>query len=104
MKNHWLSRTLWSKAAMLALAGVVVLLTADCVVWPEMGPPALQAEVAVASPGPGHVWIAGYWGWRSGGYYWVPGRWVREKPGHSWVPGRWEHAGRHWEWRNGYWR
>jgi hypothetical protein len=104
MKDQRLANSLWSKAAMLALVGLIVLMTTDCVVWPEMGPPALRAEVIVARPGPAYVWIAGYWGWRAGGYYWVPGRWVRERPGRAWVPGRWERIGRHWEWRRGYWR
>jgi hypothetical protein len=93
------------KAALLGLLGLIAVLVADCLVaYPTFGPPPLRAEVIVVSPGPGHVWIAGYWGWSTGRYVWVPGRWTRARAGRAWVPGRWEQRGRKWVWRRGYWR
>lgn len=93
------------KAALIALVGISAVLLADCIVgYPTLAPPAVRAEVIITSPGPGYVWIAGYWGWRMGGYYWVPGRWTRAPRGRSWVDGRWERQGRRWIWRRGRWR
>ncbi len=93
------------KAFLVVILGLVSMLLTDCLVsYPTFGPPGLRAEVMVGRPGPGYVWISGYWGWGSGRYHWVPGHWVRERRGHSWVDGRWEPQGRRWVWRKGHWR
>jgi WXXGXW repeat (2 copies) len=55
-------------------------------------PPAAVTEAAPARPGAAHVWLTGYWAWRSrvNAYVWVPGRWeVPASPGAVWVPGHW---------------
>ena len=49
-----------------------------------------------ALPGPGYLWVPGYWAWDEvTGYYWVPGTWVMP-PSHGllWTPG-------YWGWDNG---
>jgi hypothetical protein len=92
------------KAAFLVLLGILMVLLADCVVYPTFGPPALRAEVMIGRPGPGYVWIGGYWIWRSGEYRWHPGHWERARHGRSWVDGRWEQRGHRWVWRKGHWR
>jgi hypothetical protein len=92
------------KVAFVVLLGIVSILLADCVVYPRVGPPALRAEVMIGSPGPGYVWIAGYWGWSGGSYHWHRGHWVRARHGRSWVDGRWEQRGNKWNWRKGHWR
>jgi len=38
-------------------------------------PPAAYGVVGMA-PGPGYVWVNGYWDWRGGNYFWVRGSWV----------------------------
>src|ERR1700678_3821520 len=43
-------------------------------------PPPLQVEPYGVSPGPGNVWITGYWGYEGGHHVWHAGRW--EKPPH----------------------
>jgi hypothetical protein len=43
------------------------------------GPPAVPVvhEVVGPCPGPGHVWVAGHWGWYPAyGYRWVGGAWL----------------------------
>jgi len=93
------------KAGWIVLLGITAVLLADCLVsYPRFAPPALRAEVVLASPGPGYVWIAGYYGWGGGRYYWGRGRWGRGRAGRAWVGGRWEQRGRNWVWRRGYWR
>lgn len=94
------------KAIFLILLGFISVMAADCIIsYPRMGPPGLRAEAAVGRPpGPGYVWITGYWGWGGGGYHWVSGRWARSRPGRAWVEGRWEQRGQRWAWRKGHWK
>ncbi len=69
-------------------------------------PPAPIVEARVMAPGPGFVWVSGFYQWNGGGYMWVPGRWERPpRPYARWVPGRWEQRGnRGWRFREGHWR
>jgi hypothetical protein len=43
-------------------------------------PPPVPADVVVGpvgvAPGPGYVWVDGYWDWVGGRWVWMPGRWV----------------------------
>ena len=68
-------------------------------------PPALRTEARFAAPGPGYVWIDGYWGNRGGNYSWVAGTWVRPPRARArWVPGRWENRNGRYYYRDGRWR
>jgi hypothetical protein len=69
-------------------------------------PPPPRREIIGVAPGPGFVWIEGYYAWRpAGGYYWVPGHWERPpRPRAHWVPGRWVRTRHGWVWREGGWR
>ena len=71
----------------------------------RIGPPALPVYEQPLCPGPGFLWVPGYWAYGPDGYFWVPGTWV-EPPevGLLWTPGYWA-----WEndanfWHDGYWR
>jgi hypothetical protein len=93
--------------APLLLAGALACLPLPPpgVVLVDRGPPAMRHEVVVVSPGPGFVWIYGYWSWGRNEYHWVPGRWLRPDRGfREWEPGRWVHSRRGWYWREGRWR
>jgi hypothetical protein len=93
------------KVTLLVILGMVTFMLADCIAsYPTFGPPGGRGEVVIRSPGPGYIWIAGYWGWGGGRYYWVPGRWVRGRRGQNWVDGRWEQQGKRYVWRKGHWR
>lgn len=71
----------------------------------EEPPPAPVREVIVASPGPGYVWISGYWGWSAGRRVWVGGHWERPPRRHAvWIAPRWEHRGHGYVYIRGYWR
>jgi len=70
-------------------------------------PPPIRAEVIGVAPGPGYVWINGYWGSRGGRYAWVPGYWRRPPRPHAlWVEPRWERDREHnrYRFREGHWR
>ncbi len=57
------------------------------------------------APGPGYVWMGGYWGYRGNAYAWVPGRWaVPPRPHAAWAPGYWEHHGGRYRFHEGRWR
>lgn len=71
---------------------------------PPPPPPPMASGYVGRAPGPGYVWVDGYYDWR-GRYVWVPGSWMRPpRPRAVWVPGRFEHRGRRHEWVRGYWR
>jgi len=69
------------------------------------GPPPLPVYAQPLCPGPGFVWIPGYWAWDPGiGYYWVPGLWVLTPfVGALWTPGYWAWSNGVFIWYEGYW-
>jgi len=67
-------------------------------------PPPVRVEVVPGAPGPGYVWVNGYWNW-NGAWVWVPGRYVfPPRPHLVWVPGVWIHERHGWRWHHGHWR
>src|SRR5262245_58879663 len=75
-------------------------------VYVNDAPPSPREEVIVGvAPGPGYVWVGGYWSWHNSNWYWVGGRWVaRPRPSAVWFPGHWEPRGRGHAWVGGHWR
>jgi hypothetical protein len=68
-------------------------------------PPPIRAEAIGVAPGPGYVWINGYWGWRGRNYAWVPGYYTRPPRAHSvWVAPRWDRDHDRYRFREGRWR
>jgi len=68
-------------------------------------PPPIRVEARGIAPGPGLIWIDGYWGYGGGRYAWVAGRWERPpRPRAVWVPGRWETRRGRYYYRQGRWR
>jgi WXXGXW repeat (2 copies) len=70
----------------------------------RVGPPVLPVYVQPLCPGPGFIWIPGYWAYGPDGYFWVPGTWV-EPPevGLLWTPGYWAWEDGFYVWNAGYW-
>ena len=98
MKRAWLG----------VVAGAIALVRCaggGYVYYAPAAPPPVRVEAFGVAPGPGYVWINGYWSYGGGGYAWVPGRW--ERPPHrgaAWVAGRWDRKGNRWGYRAGHWR
>ena len=95
------------------VAALSVTLSA-CVVYPARGyyvggpvvvaPPPPVVETYGVAPGPGFVWVGGYWNWEAGRHVWVGGRW--EHPpgvGYRWEPHRWVREGDGWHLSRGHW-
>jgi hypothetical protein len=69
-----------------------------------VAPPELPVYEQPSLPGPGYVWVPGYWAWGEDGYYWVPGTWVLPPAvGLLWTPGYWGWANGLYVWNAGYW-
>ena len=86
---------------LLSVAG----LSADTRVYVRIGPPPPHHEVVVAAPGPGYVWVPGYYQWSGTAYVWAPGRYVRPpRVGAVWVAPHWVHHSHGWYVVSGRWR
>jgi YXWGXW repeat-containing protein len=103
---HKVSIFLCSALAILAILAVPVSSDAQVAVGisVRIGPPALPVYTQPICPGPGYVWIPGYWAYDDDdGYYWVPGTWVVAPVGMLWTPGYWGWGGGVYAWHPGYW-
>ena len=99
-----------TKRAVLPAMVLAGFLTAGCsarlaVYGRYSAPPPPRVEVYGVAPGPGFVWVGGYWRWVRNDYAWTPGRWERPpRRGAVWVPGHWEQRRNGYRWREGRWR
>ena len=74
-------------------------------VYVRTGPPPVRAEVVGVAPGPGYVWVPGYYRHDGSAYVWVAGRWDRPPRARArWVPAHWERDRRGWYFVEGHWR
>ncbi len=70
----------------------------------RIGPPVLPVYVQPICPGPGYIWVPGYWAYGPDGYFWVPGTWVfPPEVGLLWTPGYWGWEDGFYAWYPGYW-
>ena len=75
---------------------------AEVVVTEE--PPAPVAEVVGVAPGPGFIWIGGYYHWYGGRWVWYRGHYERPPhPGAAWVRPRYVVRGGTRVYVRGYW-
>jgi YXWGXW repeat-containing protein len=70
----------------------------------SVAPPPIPVYVQPPIPGPGYIWVPGYWAWDEDDYYWVPGTWVLPPTiGYLWTPGYWHWRDSGYYWHAGYW-
>jgi hypothetical protein len=68
-------------------------------------PPAYGYGAVGVAPGPGHVWVNGYYDWRGGSYAWVRGSWVRPPRSRAvWVAPAYRPYGHGYRYFAGHWR
>jgi len=71
----------------------------------RVGPPAPIVETRIGAPGPGYMWLPGFYRWEGRNYVWVPGRWDRPPRARAtWVPAHWARDRRGWYFVEGRWR
>jgi hypothetical protein len=81
-----------------AYGQVEVVITAD------VAPPVLPVYDQPPIPGPGYLWIPGYWAWSGYEYYWVPGYWATPPAvGLYWTPPYWAWTDGAYTFYPGYW-
>ena len=98
MKRSWL---LPLSFAVISLAGC----GAGVTYYAPVPPPPLQVEAYGLSPGPGNVWINGYWGYEGGHHVWHGGHWEKPpRPNAHYVAARWDRKGDQYAFREGHWK
>ena len=112
MTTRFSSRSLPAARALLAAMALSLTVSA-CVVGPpgayyeggyvSIAPPPPRVEYYGVAPGPGYLWLGGYWRWTGRRYAWVGGHWGRYRPGYNWVPDRWARGPHGWRHERGHW-
>src|ERR1700741_4964937 len=77
---------------LLVLALLVVPAASSAAVYlsVDIAPPPIPVYDQPFVPGPGYIWVPGYWAYGPEGYYWVAGTWVEPPaPDLVWTPGDW---------------
>src|SRR5688500_4754962 len=54
-------------------------------VYVNTPPPAPMADYRSYPPGPGYVWVDGYWDWSGYDWYWTQGYWAPGRPNYYYV-------------------
>ncbi len=93
-------------AAATVLAGLVVTGCGPGYYSASFGPPPPpRYGVVGVAPGPGYVWMDGYYNRAGRSWVWVNGRWGRPPHGRSaYVHPEWRNEHGSWRFHRGYWR
>ena len=105
MKSAIANKSWMLSAVLLASAGFTAC-GGGYVSYAVPAPPAPYVAGAVGvAPGPGYVWINGYWNLNGNRWAWVNGRWAVPPRAHAvWVADRWERHRNAWRYHRGHWR
>ncbi len=98
------------KVASFAAAGLIAATVAAPAAHAQIGlyigtpPPPIRYEARPPIPGPGYVWVDGFYEPFNGGYRWHPGYWNRPPyAGAYWVHPHYDHYQEGWHLHEGYW-
>jgi hypothetical protein len=93
----------WLVGAVLA-AAIAVPASAQIGIYVRTGPPAPRYERRSDAPGPGYVWVDGYWAPQGRHYVWVGGRWQQPPyAGAYWNHSHYDHEQKGWRLHEGHW-
>ena len=101
-------RTNWKSRLLVAALGTAIVATPAVaqigVVIGREPPPPIRYERRGPLPGPGYVWVDGFWAWRGGRYVWVPGHWDRPPyAGAYWSHPHYDRYEDGWHYHEGHW-
>ena len=97
MRVKWLGGILLASALTVSAAGQISVFIGS-------EPPQPRHERRGRVPGPGYMWVDGYWAPNGHKYRWVKGRWDRPPyEGAHWTPARYEHQSQGWQIHEGHW-
>ena len=100
----WLRWVLSLSLSLALLGAAFASSAANFFLSVNVAPPPLPVYSQPLCPGPGYIWVPGYWAWGANGFYWVPGTWVLAPfVGALWTPGYWGWNGAVYLWHAGYW-
>ena len=87
------------------ISAVLPVRAQDVAISVDFAPPPLPVYDQSPIPGPGYIWVPGYWMWSADvGWYWVPGTWVLPPAvGLLWTPGYWAYNDGAYAFYDGYW-
>jgi hypothetical protein len=104
--NRWVRRFFGALLMVVMIGAVPADARPRHRVYVPVAPPPPIVETRIVAPGPGFVWVPGFYTWDGVAYVWVPGRWVRPPRVHAvWVPARWVHDDKlGWFYIAGHWR
>ncbi|RMH40928.1 MAG: hypothetical protein D6689_12370, partial [Deltaproteobacteria bacterium] len=94
-------------ARVSAQGSLHVRATAPNPYYVSAAPPQPLYEEMTPAPGPGYVWVDGYWHWNGYDWEWIPGQWVVRydgyvyiEPYYGFVDGRYVYVPGYWAPRN----
>jgi WXXGXW repeat (2 copies) len=97
MKLNWISGVLFAIA-------LTIPASAQIGVYIGTPPPPLRYERRGPIPGPGYVWVEGYWVPNGHRYRWVEGHWERPPyEGAYWFHPHYDHYREGWRLHEGHW-
>jgi hypothetical protein len=71
----------------------------------QKAPPADRDEgTRPTAPGPGYLWVAGYWDYLDGNYLWRSGHWLPNQPQFEYVRARYDFDGSGWIFHRPHWK
>jgi hypothetical protein len=89
-------------STVLVLSGLLLSNCSGYVI--ASGPPMAQTEIILQAPSAYHVWIPGYYEYRSGSYVWITGHYRVPPRGRTYVPGYWQKTDRGYKNHKGHWK
>ena len=97
MRLNWILALLFGTA-------LTIPASAQLSVYIGSTPPPVRYERQEPMPGPGYVWVDGYWTPNGRHYRWVQGRWERPPyEGARWSHPHYDHYRQGWQLHEGHW-
>jgi hypothetical protein len=96
-------RLKWLYGLLFAIA-LAIPVSSQISVYIGTPPPVVRYERPLRAPGPGFLWVEGYWEPAGHRYRWAPGHWERPPyEGAHWIHPHYDHYAEGWQFHEGHW-